>query len=119
MITKFLGQNISTKNPGELAAFYQNLGIKVFRTFGESYDGSRIANSEDEPCVFIWDSTKWGNSTGGYVHLVFKVDDIHKTYEELLQKGISLNPPEKQSWGEYELHLKDPDGNVLALMERM
>lgn len=119
MITKFLGQNISTKNPKELAAFYQDLGINVFRTFGESYDGSRIANTEDEPCVFIWDSTKWGDSNGGYVHLVFKVDDIHKTYEELKQKGLSLNPPEKQSWGEYELHLKDPDGNVLALMERM
>jgi predicted enzyme related to lactoylglutathione lyase len=118
MITKLLGQNISTKDPKMIAEFYQSIGAKVFRTFGESYDGSRIANTEEATCVYIWDSNKWGAASAGYVNLVFEVDSLQKTYEELKVKGLNIDPPEKQTWGGYELHLVDPDGNRISFLEK-
>jgi len=49
---------------------------------------------------------------------VFKCDDHdkNKTYEELKQKGVSLDPPKTAVWGGKELYVKDPDGNIILLL---
>ena len=54
----------------------------------------------------------------GFVAISLQVDDIHAVYDELVAKGVEfLGPPEKMAWGGTLAHFKDPDGNVLTLLE--
>ena len=47
------------------------------------------------------------------------VDDIHSAYQRLLGKGVEfLREPEKEHWGGYVATFKDPDGNVLQLLQQ-
>ena len=54
----------------------------------------------------------------GASHLAFKVDDIQKTYESLINKGgRKLNPPVEESPGVKVCYLQDPEGNWIELVE--
>ena len=47
------------------------------------------------------------------------VDDIHSAYQRLRAKGVEfLREPEKEHWGGYVATFKDPDGNVLQLLQQ-
>ena len=116
MITKFRGMNISSKDPKRLALFYQDvLGLKMLES-DPNYDGVTFGNHENEPIFWIWDENKWGKSNTGTVTFVFDCDDHDKTYEELKQKGVELDPPKVAVWGGKELFVKDPDGNTILLL---
>jgi len=42
--------------------------------------------------------------------------DVDKLYDELKQRGaIIKEPPQDRPWGVREMHVADPDGNVLRL----
>ena len=90
MSIKYECLNIGSKQPEMLAKYYEAIGIPLYFPFG-CYDGFHIG-SEKEGYVCVWDENKWGKSTAGYVTLVFKVDDLQKTYESLIEKGISATP---------------------------
>ncbi len=116
MITKFRGINISSKNPGRLALFYRDiLGLKMLED-DPNYEGVAFGNAENEPVFWIWDENKWGKSTTGNVTLVFDCDDHQKTYEELKEIGVELDPPSVAVWGGTELFVKDPDGNTILIL---
>lgn len=65
---------------------------------------------------FFLDENKWGKSNTGTVTLVFDCDDHDKTYEELKQKGVLLEPPKIVERGGKELYVKDPDGNTILIL---
>ena len=116
MITKFRGMNISSKDPKQLALFYRDtLGMKILED-NPNYDGVTFGNAENEPVFWIWDENKWGAANKGSVCLVFDCDDHDKTYQELKEKGVSLDPPVTAVWGGKELHVKDPDGNTVLIL---
>jgi len=114
MITKYECTNISSQDPKALAEFYRAIGAPVFVS-NDCYDGWRLGN-EEEAYICVWDENKWGKSTAGYVTSVFKVDDLQKTYEEIIAKGIEAEPPKPTAWGGQELVLEDPDGNNILLL---
>ena len=46
------------------------------------------------------------------------VDDIHREHQRLAAKGVEfIRPPEQESWGGWVATLKDPDGNILQLLQ--
>ena len=46
------------------------------------------------------------------------VADIHAAHDSLRGKGVRfVRPPEREHWGGYVATLKDPDGNLLQLMQ--
>ena len=60
----------------------------------------------------------------GVAHLAFEVDDIQKTYDELIAKGVEFNHP--PYWGGQKIEdikgwgvcfLKGPDGIPIELMQ--
>lgn len=52
---------------------------------------------------------------GTFHNLSFAVDDVEKTYQELVAKGVEfLQPPKKESWGTSAI-FKDPDGNSFVM----
>ncbi len=48
----------------------------------------------------------------------FGVDDIDQEYQRLLKEGVEfIRPPEQEHWGGWVATLKDPDGNILQLLQ--
>ena len=46
------------------------------------------------------------------------VDDIHAEAQRLAEAGVEfIRQPEQESWGGWVATLKDPDGNVLQLLQ--
>ena len=46
------------------------------------------------------------------------VNDIHGEYDELRRRGVDfLRPPEREHWGGWVATFRDPDGNVLQLLQ--
>ena len=46
------------------------------------------------------------------------VQDIHGMYQRLSDQGVEfIRPPEQEHWGGWIATLKDPDGNILQLLE--
>lgn len=115
MITKFKCTNISSKDPKALADFYKTIGAPVLIEDG-NYDGWYIGDPKQGGTVCVWDENNWGKSTAGFVTVVLETDDVHKTYEEILLKGIRIDPPRTADWGGQELVFHDPDGNIVMLL---
>ena len=48
----------------------------------------------------------------------FGVEDIDEEYQRLLKEGVEfIRPPEQEHWGGWVATLKDPDGNILQLLQ--
>ena len=48
----------------------------------------------------------------------FGVDDIDQEYQRLRDQGVEfIRPPEQEHWGGWVATLKDPDGNILQLLQ--
>lgn len=48
----------------------------------------------------------------------FNVDNVQKTYEDLLEKGVEfVKAPAPEEWGGWFATFKDPDGNYLQIFE--
>ncbi len=55
---------------------------------------------------------------GTFTGLSFVCDDVEKTYQELVQRGVEFaQPPKKESWGTAAI-FKDADGNTFVLSSR-
>lgn len=55
---------------------------------------------------------------GRFVGVSLEVPDALATYKRLVERGVDfVEPPEKQACGGILAHLRDPDGNVITLVE--
>jgi catechol 2,3-dioxygenase-like lactoylglutathione lyase family enzyme len=101
--------------------FYTNkLGLEL--DYSDESGWAQFKSGEDvslaiESCAA--DRVEQGSRlVGRFVGVTLMVDSISETYEELSSKGVEFTgKPEKQPWGGTLVNLKDPDGNVLTLME--
>lgn len=120
MIKAFYCTNIFSSNAKALIAFYRDvLEIPVQKTDMDDYNGVYFGFIKDAPTICIWDATAFNVPGSVNMSFVFSCDNLDKTVEELINKGISLDPPVKYDWGTYELRLKDPDGNEIVIAEFM
>jgi len=47
------------------------------------------------------------------------VRDIHESYRQLRAKGVEfIRPPEREHWGGWVATFRDPDGNLLQLLQQ-
>jgi catechol 2,3-dioxygenase-like lactoylglutathione lyase family enzyme len=55
---------------------------------------------------------------GSFSGISFEADNVEKTYQELVERGVEFEqPPKKESWGTSAI-FKDPDGNTFVLSSR-
>jgi predicted enzyme related to lactoylglutathione lyase len=46
------------------------------------------------------------------------VEDIHTTHQRLAARGVEfIRPPEREQWGGWVATFRDPDGNLLQLLQ--
>lgn len=53
----------------------------------------------------------------GASHICFRVDDIGAIYDELSDSVEFINPPQELEIGVSVSYIKDPDGNMIELLE--
>ena len=117
MIQDLAGVIIWTEDLERLAAFYKEvLGLRpqsvrpnfvAFR-FGEVRlslgTHGQVAGSAKDPYR---------------VMVNLGVADIHEAYRRLRERGVTfIRPPEEEHWGGWVATFKDPDGNILQLLQQ-
>ena len=76
-------------------------------------DGNSFASVSPGHCHLFLSVGDQGNA-GSWIWI--GVSDVDALHEELLGKGARVrHPPTNYPWGSRELHVEDPDGNVLRL----
>ena len=119
MITHVKFVSIPTVDQDRALAFYtERLGFKVVtdQPFGaQRWIELRIGASDTRFVLFTMDD---GPRPGSPFPGALDCDNVHKTYDELVAKGVEfVSPPEKQPWGTFAV-MKDPDGNTFVLSSR-
>ena len=54
---------------------------------------------------------------GGLVHLY--VPNVDSWYSELKDRGVEVQPPRNQPWGNRDMRISDPDGNSLCICTQL
>ena len=67
-----------------------------------------------ELTIWIWNDQE--NKDGIRNTLILHCDDIFATYNDLKAKGYNITEPELKFYGDYEMKLKDADGNLLLFL---
>jgi catechol 2,3-dioxygenase-like lactoylglutathione lyase family enzyme len=58
------------------------------------------------------------NRIGGFSNVTFVADNVEKTYEELLARGVEFTgPPKSAQWGSSAM-FRDPDGNTFLISSK-
>jgi catechol 2,3-dioxygenase-like lactoylglutathione lyase family enzyme len=116
---KFVG--IPTRNQDVALAFYtEKLGFKVVtdQPMGERqrWIELRVGTADTRVVLFTPDGHE--DRIGTFFNGAFATDNVEKTYEQLLARGVEFtSPPKKEPWGTFTI-FKDPDGNQFVLGSR-
>lgn len=112
--------SIPTRDQERALAFYTGpLGFRVVtdQPFGEQrWIELRIPGAETAVVLFTPPGQE--DRIGGFMNMAWVADDVQKTYDELVARGVEfVQPPKSESWGTSAI-FKDPDGNTFALSSR-
>ena len=96
--------------------YHERLGFRVlFVTRGDAADPCYLGVARDGAELHL--SSHAGDAAPGGV-AVLVVDDVDALYGEFAAKGATLRlPPTDQTWGNRDLYVEDPDGNVLRFVQ--
>ena len=133
-----------TDNMDEMRDFYENkLGLKPkIVTKAKLYKGlnrgfySEIAEVDPERVIIVYIEIAPGqflelfpksegqgphdewNQNLGYSHFALLVDDIYKTRDELVERGVTIDTEISKGPSEtYQMWVHDPDGNKFEIMQ--
>lgn len=110
---------VITPNLKRLVDFYTNvLGLPVDGHIGDSITFIDIGGTRLE--LIEKSDVSQGQEEGrtGLLHVAFEVDDVQKTYEEFLAKGVEFHIPAREARpGLWVAFFKDPDGNILEFFK--
>lgn len=107
-----------TRNTGEACAFYSETleltpsltgnDLAIFET-GQAKLVLELCDTEDPEAAEL---------VGRFAGLSFTVTDMAASVATLKARGVAFDgPPERQDWGGVLAHFRDPDGNILTLVE--
>ncbi|HEX6747425.1 MAG TPA: VOC family protein [Longimicrobium sp.] len=109
--------SIPTRDQDRALAFYTDkLGFRVVtdQPFGEQrWIELRIPGAETGLVLFTPPGQE--ERIGGFMNMSFIADDVQKTYEEMVARGVEFTqPPKTEHWGTSAI-FKDADGNMFVL----
>ena len=126
---RYLHTMVRVKDLDQSLAFYTDIfGLKEVRrieneagrftlVFLAAKDDLPNAADTSAPLLeltYNWDTEEY---TGGrnFGHLAYQVDDIYKTCQHLMDKGITINRPPRDG---YMAFIKSPDGISIELLQK-
>jgi catechol 2,3-dioxygenase-like lactoylglutathione lyase family enzyme len=106
--------------PASAAFFRDKLGFIIDFLYGDpAFYGSV---SRDEACLHLRFVAKpnfaeLAASEDSLIAASAGVSNVYSLFEEFKQRGAQIaQAPTKQSWGGTDLHVRDPDGNVISFV---
>jgi catechol 2,3-dioxygenase-like lactoylglutathione lyase family enzyme len=106
--------------PASAAFFQQKLGFEIDFLYGEPpYYGSV---SRDAVCLHLRfvHRPNFIELAAREVSLILasiEVSDVRSLFEEFSARGVAFSQiPTQQPWGGTDLHVRDPDGNVISFV---
>lgn len=119
---------ILVENYKECFLFYRDiLGFEV--TWGDEnsnyadfhFNGAKLGIFERKQMMeAIGEKYVPVNETVDKVALIFKVDNVERTYEALKNKVVFITEPtEQKDWGIKVAHFRDPAGNLIEIYENI
>lgn len=115
---KFIG--VPVKDQDRALSFYtEKLGfnIRTDAPFDEKQRWIELSLPGARTGVTLFTPAGHESRIGEMVNTSWAVDDIDKTYADLVSKGVEFDgPPEKQPWGSF-LKMRDSEGNMIVLSE--
>jgi predicted enzyme related to lactoylglutathione lyase len=118
---KFVG--IPVRDQDKALAFYtEKLGFTVMTDQpmgpGMRWLELKIPGARGETGVVLFTPPGHEDRIGTFQSISFACDDVEKTYEDLVAKGVEFKQgPKKESWGTSAI-VTDPDGNSFVLSSR-
>ena len=123
MITGIDNIGVAVADLPSTVAFYQRLG------FTKAFENDRgITMVLGSAKLFLFSASTSLNSVPrsltdiqsnppGIDHISFLVDDVDKTYDELIAANVEFETKAAdQNWGARTVSLRDPDGNSIYLL---
>jgi predicted enzyme related to lactoylglutathione lyase len=116
MINSFIHVNVYSDNPAVVVEFYnKKLGIPIqFEGFGD-YEGACFGFIKDAPNICVWHKKRDLDKSNPVI--ILGSDGLDSVYQDLLSKGVAVNPPLMAEWGGRELTLKNPEGTIIMVLE--
>ena len=115
----------SVKDPIACADWYVlHLGMKILRSSGPPAYARFLADSTGRLLLEIYNNPKvkvpdYGNMDPLLLHLAFRVQDVEKERDRLVQSGATVvDPFTRTETGDEMAMLRDPWGLALQLMKR-
>jgi catechol 2,3-dioxygenase-like lactoylglutathione lyase family enzyme len=96
-------------------SFYRDvLGLAIYREFGPAADPGLV--------FFVGpgslEVSGSAGTAGGTVMIWLQVRDVHAEHDRLAAAGVRiLREPATEPWGLIEMHITDPDGIPIVLVE--
>ena len=111
---------IFTRDLAQSRAFYADvLGLRVCG--GDVTDGFVLFDTGATATILEAvddDDPEARDLVGRFLGLSFSVADLQAAYRSLLARGVVFDAgPEQQPWGGWLAHLRDPDDNILTLVQ--
>jgi len=103
-----------------LAFYTQKLGFRILtdQQMNEKQRWIELQIPGAETGVVLFTPEGHENRIGTFSGISFWCDDVQRTYEELLARGVEFKgPPAKQPWGTFVIFM-DPDGNQFVMSAR-
>ena len=116
MITGVIGVTLWTDNLGPMFRFYHDALKLPLHSRRDDFIAFELG--EIRYNIGLHDRVK-GSSRDPFRFMPhLGVDDIHQEYERLKGQGVEfIRQPEQEHWGGWIATLKDPDGNILQLLQ--
>ncbi len=113
---KFLG--IPVRNQDRALQFYtEKLGFRILtdQHFSETQRWIELALPGAETGIVLFTPQGQEDRIGTFVNTSWEVDNVEKTYQELLAKGVQFTgAPQKQPWGTFVM-MRDSEENQIVL----
>jgi catechol 2,3-dioxygenase-like lactoylglutathione lyase family enzyme len=103
-----------------LRFYTEKLGFRILtdQEFSDTQRWIELAIPGAETGIALFTPDGHQDRIGSFVNTSWEVDNVDKTYEELLARGVEFaGVPQRQPWGAFAV-MKDSEGNQLVLSSR-
>ena len=118
MIKRIKFLSVPVRDQDRALDFYVNtLGFMLVtdQPMGPGMRWIEVRPPKGETGVALFTPPGWEDRVGTFSGSSWECDDVQKTYEELVAKGVEfVKPPQKQAWGVMAI-MKDSEGNQIVL----
>ena len=116
---KFIGIPVADQDRA-LDFYTQKLGFRILtdQQFTPTQRWIELSIPGAETGISLFTPPGQESSIGGFINTSWEVENVEKTYEALLAKGVSFKaPPAKQAWGTSVI-MHDSEGNSIVLSSK-